>query len=149
MKKTILIACVSYFGNNRRIAGIFQEMAEHAGVPAEMVSLTDREKAPIEWDVLVLFAPVRAGRIVSPARRFALRSAAAGKSFALVISHVSELNTPLWSPLRSAVKLQSRLVSLGMQPVSDVTYIQLETPKGPPREGFEHLLKSLADGLSG
>ena len=147
MEKNILVAFASYYGNNRRMAGIFGEMAEHAGFPVEMISLTEGEKPSSEWDVLALFAPVRAGSIVSPARKFSQSSAASGKGFALVISHTTELSTPLWSPRRSAGKLQRRLAALGMRPASEVTYIQLETQKGPPREGFENLLKSLADRL--
>jgi len=144
--KNVLIAYMSYFGNSRKCAGLFDEDMKSRGLKTQLVSIKDNEKPSGKWDTLVLFSPVRMGRIVGKTRKFIRKLDGSGNNFALVISHGADLDQR-FSPVKPTEKLQIRMTEKGMLKAADPTYIKVVSNEGPPVQGFEDTLDKLADIL--
>ncbi len=137
---------MSYFGNSRKCAGLFSEDLKSRGLETQLVSIKDNEEYSEEWDTLVIFSPVRMGRIVGKTRKFIRSLNGSGKNFALVISHGADLDQR-FSPVKPTKKLQTSMTVKGMIEAVDPTYIKVVSSEGPPVEGFEDTLRELADSL--
>ncbi len=144
--KNVLIAYMSYFGNSKKCAVLFDQDLKSRGFETQLVSIKDNEKPSGEWDTLVVFSPVRIGRVVGKTRKFIRKLDGSGKNFALVISHAADLDHR-FSPVKPTEKLQARMVEKGMMKAADPTYIRVLSNEGPPVEGFEDTLRELADSL--
>ncbi len=144
--KNVLISYMSYFGNSRKCAGLFDEDLKSRGFETQLISIKDNEKPSGEWDTLIVFSPVRMGNVVGKTRKFIRKLDCSGKNFALVISHGADLDHR-FSPVKPTEKLQVRMTEKGMLKVADPTYIKVVSNEGPPVEGFEDTLGELADSL--
>ncbi|MCD4701892.1 MAG: flavodoxin domain-containing protein [Candidatus Aegiribacteria sp.] len=146
MMKNVLIAYMSYFGNSRKCAGLFTDELKSRGFKTQLISIKENEKPSDEWDTLVVFSPVRMGRVVGKTRKFIRKLNGSGKDFVLVISHGADLGQR-FSPVKPTEKLQTSMTEKGMMRVTDPTYIKVVSNEGPPVEGFENILSELAGKL--
>ena len=146
MPTKIMIAYMTYFGNSRFFAEAFAEKLSSTDLETEVISIKDGEEPSDKWDVLVIFSPVRIGRVVGKTRKYAGKIRRSGKPFALVISHGADFDN-LFSPVKTAEKLHSRMKKAGMEPFSEPTYIKVLDTEGPPEKNFPQKLDKLADKL--
>ena len=150
--KHVLIAYMTYYGNNRKCAELFAQILDSKSIPFELISLRDGQKPSKDWELLTLFAPVRIGNIVVKARRFLKRIDGSGKGIAMVITHGADLDATGFEarfvPVKPSEKLLARVVEKGMTKAADITYIKIQDQKGPPEEGFEEKLRDLACVIS-
>ena len=145
--KRVLIAYTSYFGNSKSSAEEFARLMESKGIQTETVSVTEGQTPSTEWDVLVLFTPVRRGSIVGKTKKFVEQPTAGGAAFALVVSHAAPKGS-IFSPVRSSEALQAQLLARGMRQAADITYIRVAGVKGPKEEGYLDVLARLADTIA-
>lgn len=142
----VLIAYMTYFGNSRKFAETFREKLRSRDFHTELISMKDGEEPSDDWDVLVLFSPVRIGKVVGKTRKYARKLRTSGKPFALVISHGADFDN-FFSPVKPAEKLHRKMGKAGMVHFSDPTYIKVLDTEGPPEEDFPQKLDELANKL--
>jgi methylmalonyl-CoA mutase cobalamin-binding subunit len=150
--RRIIIGFSSWFGNGRTAAAELAKECEDRGATVILADLLANGDAPAadaaEWDAAVIVAPVRAGMIVRPARRFARAvSRRRGASVAVVITHAAPFDH-FFSPTKPTGRLVARLRRRGATLLADPVYLQVQTQEGPLPGNYAASMAELAKTLT-
>lgn len=152
-ERRIIIGFSSWFGNGRTAAATLARECAARGAAVTEVDLraatgVPPEAAGAEWDAAVIVAPVRAGMIVGPARRFARAlSRQRGACIAIVITHAAPLDH-FFSPAKSTGRLVKRLRRRKATLLTDPVYLQVQTQEGPLPVDYAERMAELATTIT-
>jgi menaquinone-dependent protoporphyrinogen IX oxidase len=151
-ERRIIIGFSSWFGNGRTAAATLARECEERGAAVIGIDLladgVPPEAAATEWDVAVIVAPVRAGIIARPARKFARAvSRQRGAVVAIVITHAAPLDH-FFSPAKSTGRLVKRLRRRKATLLTDPVYLQVQTQEGPLPVDYAERMAELATTIT-